>query len=153
MNKSALLEKKLIELNAKLQRAENDVLIARLLNIEKGSLSWEVNNEFEKLVSEMISSENNILKVPACTYADVEKAIQQTVQLLKISNFEHVFISFQLPNYDYPDWIRVDVEQFFGFFDRFFKWKQAINLVLRFGSSIYVLRCSEDDLRIYHRLL
>ncbi|BBB68349.1 hypothetical protein UNDYM_4096 [Undibacterium sp. YM2] len=157
MKRSALLEKKLAELhaklNAKFHREENETAIAYLLGTNINSNSWSLNNNIKGLESKILSSKNILLEITIYNDANANKgAIERIIQVLNLPDSEKISVSVYLPNGDYPDWFFMNMEQFTGFIFRFLNWRKAFSLVLKTNTSAYVFLFPEERLMLFQQV-
>ncbi|MFZ6722354.1 hypothetical protein [Undibacterium sp. Ji49W] len=136
------------ELKARIQRAENDTFLADFFDVEKDSFTWVVNNDIRKL-SPTASPKNLIFISKAYDYVLVKHSFELAEKFIQFSKFEEVSVSFPLPNGDFPDWIHLDMKQFYDFIFKIYKLPRAFDLRLKNGNDIYVLMIPEDDLLIF----
>lgn len=149
MKEPTLLEKKLAELKARIQRAENHTFLADFFGVEKDSFIWEVNNDIGELSVKVPSSRNLIFISKAYNGGLVKHSFELAEKFIQFSKFENISVSFTLPNGDFPDWFQLDANQFYDLAIKFFRLPRSVDLVLKSGNDIYVFFIPEDDLLIF----
>ncbi|MES2041908.1 MAG: hypothetical protein V4495_29185 [Pseudomonadota bacterium] len=149
MKESTLLEKKLAELKARIQRAENDIFLADFFGVEKDSFTWVVNNDIRKLSAEVSSPKNLIFISKAYNDVLVKHSFEFAEKFIQFYKFEKISVSFTLPNGDFPDWFHLDVNQFYDFVFKIYRLHRNVDLILKSGIDIYVFMIPEDDLLIF----
>lgn len=149
MKEPTLLEKKLAELKARIQRAENDIFLADFFGVAKESFTWVENKDIGKLSVNVPSSKNLIFISKAYNDVLLKHSFELAEKFIQFSKFEKISVSFTLPNGDFPDWFHLDANQFYDLAIKLFRLSRSVDLVLKSGNDIYVFFIPEDDLLIF----